>query len=310
MAGRACPARRQAGISPCCGGGLGPSVLTEPAVPIQNKALLHTLPPWEPLAPLETWAPLQGWWANLHRLAALQSWWPLTMQDHSQGRGRHRQHPCLMQKMRVLHLPHCGTGPLQPPSPPRQCSQPLVLPDPNSHPTTSCSTPNSCHPIPPASICGGSSSAQPWPPLLGDPSDTMAITILTPWHPQTIMALLWGPSLHRSPLTWDHLGPLTMTILCSGEPAPLWSRGPPGPLSSLFLFLDTPRPFGLHGPTSQDSLGPLAIMALFQLSLLHRSPLVLGSSPGTLIITIPCSRGPPDPLGSPRLPLSPAPGTP
>lgn len=98
-------------------------------------------------------APLQERWANLHRLAALQSWWPVTLRDHSQGRGRHHQHPHLMQKMRVLHLPQCGTGPLQPP--PWQCSQPLVLPGPNSHPTTSSSTPNSCHPTAPASICGG-----------------------------------------------------------------------------------------------------------------------------------------------------------
>lgn len=145
-------------------------------------------------------APLQERWANLHRLAALQSWWPVTLRDHSQGRGRHHQHPHLMQKMRVLHLPQCGTGPLQPP--PWQCSQPLVLPGPNSHPTTSSSTPNSCHPTAPASICvGGSSLSQPQPPLLADPSDTMAITILTPWHPQTIMALLWGHSLHRSHLS-------------------------------------------------------------------------------------------------------------
>lgn len=54
MAGWACPAW-QGGISPCSRGRLGPSVLTGPAVPIQDTALLHTLPAWEPLAPLETW---------------------------------------------------------------------------------------------------------------------------------------------------------------------------------------------------------------------------------------------------------------
>lgn len=228
----------------------------------------------------------------------------MTLRDHSQGRGRHHQHPHLMQKMRVLHLPQCGTGPLQPP--PWQCSQPLVLPGPNSHPTTSSSTPNSCHPTAPASVCGGGSSlSQPRPPLLADPSGTMAITILTPWHPRTIMALLWGHLLHRSHLSWEQLGPLTMTNLCPGEPAPLCSRGPRGPLSSLFLFLDAPRPFGLHGPTPQDSLDPLAIIAPFQVSLLHRSPLVLGSFLGTLIITIPCSWGLPDALG-----MAPYPGFP
>lgn len=104
-------------ISPCFRGRLGPSVLTRPAVPIQDTAMLHTLPPWEPLAPLETQAPLQGQWTNLHGLAALQSCWPLMMQDHSQGGGRHHQHLCLTQKMRVLHLPHCETVCLQPPSP-------------------------------------------------------------------------------------------------------------------------------------------------------------------------------------------------
>lgn len=158
MAGQACPAWRQAGISPGSRGRLGPSVPTGPAAPVQDTALLHL---WKP------GAPLQGWWAN--RWAALQTWWSLTMQDHGQGRGRHHWHPPLMQKMRVL-------------------------PDPNSHATTSCSIPKSCHPKPPASIWEGhyhpSRGLHSW------------VTLQAPWLSPS--SLLVAP---------DHYGPAVGALL-------------------------------------------------------------------------------------------------
>lgn len=257
MAGWACPAWRQVGISPCSRGRLGPSVLAGQAVPIQDTALLHTLTPWELQAPLETWAPLQGWWANL-RLAALQSWWPLTMQDHSQGRGGNHQHPYLTQKMRVLHLPHCGTSPLQPP--PWWCSQPLVLPDPNGHPTTSCSTPKSCHP---SINMWGIITPPVWPPLPGGTSDTMVTTILTPWHPPdhhgpavgTLIAqvhLILAP-----PEALDHDYPMLR-----GTCTPLLQRTPRC-LVILILVSGCSQLLWPTCPHSPGSLDLLAIMTLF-----------------------------------------------
>lgn len=147
---------------------------------------------------------------------------------------------------------------------------------------------------PSINMWGGSSLSQPRPPLLADPSDTMAITILTPWHPP------------------DHYGPAVGTLVAQ---VPL-ILGPPGSLDH-----DHPMPRGTCPPVLQrtprslvililvlgcsqalwpswpHSLDPLAIIALFQVSLLHRSPLVLGSFLGTFIITIPCSWGLPDALG-------------
>lgn len=141
----------------------------------------------------------------------------------------------------------------------------------------------------------------------------MSATICTPWQSQTTMALLWGPSLHRSFLSWNYLAALIGTILCSGEPAFPCPRGPSCPLSSVFLFLDAPKPFIFHGPALQDSLHPLATLAVFQVSLLCIGPLLSLILPKHLDYHLPLLSGRPSPLvhgPTPRFLLSPASGTP
>lgn len=289
MAGWACPAWRQVAISPCSRG--RPSVLAGPAVPIQDTALLHTLPPWEPLAPLETWALLQRWWASLHRLSDLQSWWPMTMQITARAEGG----------TTTIHAPYRRWGPCifptvglalsnpRPLAPPWQCSQPPFLPDPNSHPTTSC-----CHPTPPASMWGGHHN-----PSLGLRS---WVVLQTPWL-----------SLSLLPGTPRPLCPAVATLIAQ---VPL-ILGPPGCLDRDHPMLRgtctpvlprTPRslviPILVPGysrtlwPSWLHSLGlPRPLGHSSSVPGIPIAQVVLASSPGTLIITIPCSQGPPDPLG-------------
>lgn len=102
-------------------------------------------------------------------------------------------------------------------------------------------------------------------------------------------------------LDWDH------PMLRGTRP-----RGPSGPLSSVFLFLDTPKPFVLHGPTLQDSLHPLATNGCVPgIPVVHRSPLVSDAPQAPWLSPLLSGRHRPLVHGpTPRFPLSPASGTP
>lgn len=127
---------------------------------------------------------------------------------------------------------------------------------------------------------------------------------------QTIMALLWGPSLHRSFLSWNHLATLTGTILCSGGPAP---EDPQVPCHPCFYSWILPSPLSFMVPLSRTPYIPWPPMAVFQVSLLCTGPLLSQIIPKHLDYHLPLLSGRHRPLvpgPTPRFPLSPASGTP
>lgn len=146
--------------------------------------------------------------------------------DHSRGRGRQHQHPCPRQKIRVLHLPCCGSGPWFCLTP--QPAVPKTAAIPHRH-------------------------VSAWWSLLGDPSDPISPVPGPPSAWPLCPAV--GVPFHSSPSPQELPGPLAVAVRAQG----LFPRrahrcpellGTPSSLSSLGLV---PRP---SCPHSQGLPGP------------------------------------------------------